>query len=112
MKLGKLAQGSRRVDVDVVGSEEKVGVVYRPMVLTSDNVARMVDESTPESETREILSELLESWEIENNDGSPLGTDPESLGKIPLEFLGAVIETIVRKDATVPESNGGASSAT
>lgn len=109
MKLGSIAKGTRRIEVDVPDSDEKVGVVYRPAVLTSNNIARMTDRSTSELETRGMLSELLESWEIEDDEtGEPLGTDPESLGKVPLEFIGHVLETILTKGGTVPEAKGGA----
>lgn len=111
MKVTELARGTRRVDIDVEGTDEKVAVHYRPAALTTANVARMTDPGTTDEESREILSSILESWEIEAEDGSQLGTSPEEIGTIPLEFIAAVITGIVTK-ATVPEGSGGTSSST
>lgn len=108
MKVSNLAQGTRRVEVDVEGSEEKVGVVYYPGKLTADAVAQITNPKATDAEAREILSDLLESWEIEGDDGEPYPTTPEAIGKLPLGFVGSVIVSLVTKEGTVPEGKGGA----
>lgn len=108
MKVGALTPGTRRVEVEIEGSDERVGVVYRPAALTADAVRIIVDPESTDDDARKVLSEILESWEIEGNDGEPYATTPEAIGALPLEFVGMVVNAIVTKAGVVPEGRGGA----
>jgi hypothetical protein len=111
VKVGSLSSETKRVEVPVGAGGEKVGVVYRPGLLTPNSVGRMLDKDAEEIEVRKLLEEVLVSWEIEQNDGTDLPTTVEAMGDLPLGFLGDVITEMIRGSA-VPEGNGGASSAT
>lgn len=107
VKVGALTQEEKRVEVPVEGSEETVGVVYRPALLTPNAVERILDPQAEEMEVRKLLAETLISWEIEGNDGEQLPPTVEAMGNLPLSFLGDVVTEIIR-GGRVPEGKGGA----
>lgn len=64
-----------------------------------------------------ILARLLESWNLERDDGSPLPAEAEGVGELPLAFVVEILRQLIRAQVQPaaplegPSSNGNGSAA-
>lgn len=95
MKLSTLAGKEQELDIRVGdGPEDVVHVVYQPGNLTlefADKIRELQAEGFDMEIALELLTRTLVSWDLENEDGSPLGVEPEAIKKIPIAFLGQLM---------------------
>lgn len=120
MKLASLTGGTRTVQVPVPATEEgsqdeTVTVTYRPGALTLETVERIGSLSSSGSEASaivEVFASVLESWDIETEDGQYLGVDPAAIKKVPVRFLFEIFSIITedaRPDPQIGEASEGSS---
>jgi hypothetical protein len=116
MKLSNLAPAVRHLEVRVgPGDEDVVKVGYRPGALTleiADKLKELRDDPMADLKVAEVfLLPLLESWDLQDDDGNVLPVTRESFAKLPIEFLGMMfleIRTDALPNPQMPAtSNGG-----
>lgn len=118
MKLSALKGKEQKVRIQVPSNEEgtpdeEVEVVYRPGVLTIDVFERVTELSSKNggdvSMVAELLSNVLVSWDLEedleNGQTQKLGISVEDIRKVPLPFLGQVLDKITRAVTPTPQKD-------
>lgn len=99
MKVSTLKSRTSRIWVEVPGdgdNTEKIWVDYRPGNLTLE-VSEKIRKAGLDSENDAIfvlLENLLAGWDLEDDDGSPLGVKAKDIKKVPLSFIGDVMVKI------------------
>src|SRR5688572_27366144 len=116
MKLQALKGGVRDLQVKVPGEgdapDEVVLVKYRPGELTlevADSMREAVVTSSLEADiAKTLLEPILVWWDIEDEEGNNLPTDDRGIKKVPLNFLGLVMEAVTSD--SLPNAQRGATS--
>lgn len=82
---------------------EEAKVTYRPLAITAELVAKgfSQDDATGDA-FFDMFSTLIVDWDVKNG-GKKVKIDKESLSKVPMSFLRAVYEAIM-KDAASGEA--------
>lgn len=126
MKLSALKGKEQRVTIQVPSDQEgspdeEIEVVYRPGVLTIDvfeKVSSLEKSGGDVSVVAELLANVLVSWELEDEveveqpDGTkatvvkPLGVSMEEIRKVPVPFLGQILEKITEAVTPTPQRGG------
>jgi hypothetical protein len=94
------------------GEEDVVNIRYRPGALTLGALKRL--ESAAASKDfkpdvfEDLLTPILVSWDLLQDDGTPLPITAEGLDQLPLEFIGELISTL--NTATKPDKDEGKAS--
>jgi hypothetical protein len=119
VKVGTLAKRVETARMTVPGGEgeedEYVNLEFRPGALTLGALSRLyeaakADTFDPEA-MEEMLKPILVSWDLLDDDGSPLPITREGLHKLPMEFVGELI-TVLAGNAKVDDAEGKASDVT
>jgi hypothetical protein len=119
VKVGTLAKRVEKARMVVPGDEgqedEYVNLEFRPGALTLGALSRLyeaakADTFDPEA-MEEMLKPILVSWDLLDDDGSPLPITREGLHKLPMEFVGELI-TVLAGNAKVDDAEGKASDVT
>lgn len=116
VKVGTLAKRVENARI-VVGPEEGevVNVEFRPGALTLgalDELQQAALQKTFNPVVFEtLLKPILVSWDLLDDDGSPLPITREGLHKLPLEFIGELV-SVLSSNAEVAEGEGKDSDAT
>lgn len=115
MKVSTLKAKIRRLWITVPGEDgaedEKVWVDYRPGALTlevADDLKEAVASGFDSDSAFVMVRSVLAGWDLEDDDGSPLGITDEDIKKVPLQFLGLVMQAM--EDDSRPNSQRGATS--
>ena len=85
--------GKQQKTATVAYDGETVDIVYRPGAFTPRVEARINEaqkDSTVSQELAQILSEVIISWDVLDDDGQPLPPTIDLLMDLPLAFLSAV----------------------
>lgn len=101
MKLSALVQKEREIQIRVGDApEDVVNVTYAPGRLTLEIADEIQAIATSKGAGGEmyamtgLLEPIMVSWDLENEDGSPLPCDASGLKKLPLEFMAILMEAI------------------
>lgn len=101
MKLSALKSRTRTLEIPVSGEEgepdEIVKVIYRPGEITlevSDNIKEAIASGFEADAAYAVLKPILVSWDLQDEDGSPLPVTEETLRIVPLTFLGLVMAAV------------------
>lgn len=101
MKVSALKAKIHRIWVVVPGEEgepeERIWVDYRPGALTLNTAEdlKVAMLSGLDSDAAFVmLRGVIAAWDLENDDGSQLGTSDEEIKTVPLTFLGMVMGAI------------------
>ena len=118
-RLGNMLGESGTIEIPVPG-DDPLRVTYRRDILTPRMQARMaMFQSAPadlagaaEALTFfcDVYGRLIASWNLTDDDGTPIGTDAESLKDVPLDVLTLVAREIGRATSPDPLSESGSSS--
>lgn len=96
MKISQLKGRVQTTHITVPGGEgepdETVEIKFTPGGLDLDALERSDREDI--SVIRNLLGPVLVSWDLQNDDGSPLGVTGDDLGRVPVDFLAQVLEAI------------------
>lgn len=94
--------------VEVTWEEETAQVTFLPGKMTPEflDELRATEESQGDKAVVAILSECLVTWELENEDGSPVGTDIHTLRQLPLPFLAHVLNHLQGDMGPTGEASG------
>lgn len=116
MKLAALAGENRTITVAVPGSssEETVEITYRPGAMNlevAEKVQELAEAGSFSVATVESLRTVLVSWDIQEEDGTPLDVTADSIRRVPLPFLMQVFSAI-HEDARPNPQTGEASEGT
>lgn len=114
MKVSALKSRVRTVYVEVPGEDEgappeRVWVKYRPGELTLEVAENLVEvaENRPDHEAiGALLEPILDSWDLEADDGSQLAVTPDVFRTVPLQFLGLLIQAITDDARPNPQMAG------
>lgn len=121
MRLSALKGQIRTLEIPVEGEEEPVKVQYRPGDLTleiADAMRAAVDQGVEERVVLVFLSEVLVSWDLEDeeygDDGQVSGSrtlsvEPEDIKKVPVPFLAQVMLAIQEDARPNPPTDGNSS---
>lgn len=116
MRLVTLAQEETVLKVKVDDTPEGVvTVTYRPGALNlevADQLREVAAGGFEPDALLILLRPILVSWDIENEDGSQLGVSDEEIKKVPLSFLGLLMQAITedaRPNPTTGETLEGTS---
>jgi hypothetical protein len=84
-------------------------VTYRPPSYTLEQADALANASQRDvRKAAEIISQLLEAWDLTHDDDTPIALDPESIARfVPSDILGEIAKAI-REDQSPGEA--GASS--
>jgi len=99
VKVSTLKSRTSRIWVEVPGDDgdtEKIWVDYRPGNLTLD-VSEKIRKASLDSENEAIfvlLENLLAGWDLEADDGKPLGVKAKDIKLVPLSFLADIMVKI------------------
>jgi hypothetical protein len=112
MKVGQLVKDARTVEIPIDG--EPLTVSFRPSEFTPATEAAMMDQvdgSRAGGGLCKLLAKVLVSWELVGDDEKPYPTTEAALRKLPIAFLGLVVQGItgdMRPNATsAAPLNGG-----
>lgn len=107
MKLSTLRGREQKVLVEVQnedGPPDNVEVIFKPGALTFDVIERIQDAAGTGGDAvlvAELLHTILVSWDLEEDleDGSvrPMTTSIEDIRKVPLPFIGLVMDKITEE---------------
>lgn len=114
MKVSTLKAKVARIWVEVPGEEEgdpaeKVWVDYRPGELTlevSDELKAAVESGFDSDIAFVMMRRVLAGWDLQNDDGSQMGTTDKEIKSVPLSFIGLVMQAI--EDDARPNPRRGA----
>lgn len=122
MKISKLTGQTAELDIKVPADpndpgsvEETVHIVYRPGALTleiSDKIRELQSSGFEVDIMLEMFKRMIVSWDLQDEDGQPLGVDVEAIKKVPLAFLGQLLgamESDIRPNQQRGETSDGAS---
>lgn len=103
MKVSNLSPSLRHIEIRVGPQpEDVVKVGYRPGALTlaiADELRALQFDPMADLRVAEVmLLPILESWDLQNDDGSELPVNEVTLKSLPIEFIGRVFNA-VREDA-------------
>lgn len=106
MKISKLVP-TTEIAVQIGNETVKVWAAAERMTFAMWNRAKNLTDESPEDErlsaTAEILSTLIEKWDLQENDGSQMVITPERLMELPVGVLtpimAAVFDTLNPTDA-------------
>lgn len=96
MKVSTLKSRTSRIWVEVPGNgddTEKIWVDYRPGNLTLE-VSEKIRKASLDSENEAVfvlLENLLAGWDLEDDNGAPLGVKAKDIKKVPLSFIGDIM---------------------
>lgn len=115
MKVSELNSRTRQLPITVAGQDgepdEVVHVTYRPGALTlgvSDKIREVAESGFEADVAKVMLLPLIVEWDLEEEDGSQLPFNEETLKSVPIEFLGMVLSAIA-EDARPNLSRAGTS---
>ena len=116
MRLSALKARTRTVQVPIPPQnddepEEYIEVTYKPGELTlevSDRLQEQIAINADDNEAvlKAMLLPLLETWDIEDEEGNQIPVNEETLRTIPLQFLMGVILTITADGRPDPQKVG------
>lgn len=111
MKLSALKNRVARLEIKVGdGPEDKVVVNYKPGALTYDMAERIqllaAGENPDKSVVFTMLMPLVESWDLQDDEGNDLGVTEEVLGELPLDFVANILVEIKEQMIAGPLSRG------
>lgn len=95
MRVGQLVKDVRTVEIPIDG--EPLSVTYRPSAITPATESAMMDEvdgSRAGSGLCKLLSKVLVGWDLVGDDDKPYPTTEAALRKLPIAFLGLVVQGI------------------
>lgn len=93
MRLSEIFSTSKTVEVTI--GDGKLAVTYRPDAVTPELVDRMNNTgSAPGEAIATSVVELVESWDLTDNDGQPYPLTVEAVRKLPVSFLSSVTNAI------------------
>lgn len=111
MKLSNLVGETATAVVHVGPAEDdNVTVVYRPGALTLETADKLVEARNSDFAIRaveELLRPLLVSWDLTDDEGNEIPCNEETLKKVPLNFLGMLVEQITMDNRPTPEEGKG-----
>jgi len=110
--LSKLANNT--ASVTLTYDEDSVTIVYYPARVTERTFAELqafagIDVATLAdgfASLNNILSNLIKSWDVQNDDGGMYPTDPASLAVLPIAFRLQVLSAVmgdIRPEALMPQ---------
>lgn len=113
--LSQLAEYRKVVTVEY--ADEQVKIWFKPGVVTpelTDKLTAKRPDGDTESNTKGLTDFLLlslDSWDVLGEDGKPLAPSLDLIGKMPIEFLNAIFNAIMRSmqagEATGATSGAG-----
>lgn len=87
-----LAEFSKnRRTIPVVYFNATIDVTYRPAAYTAEVAAQAIDQPVGE-----FLELLIDSWDLTDENDTPIETDADSLVKLPLRLLQECAAAIIR----------------
>lgn len=113
IKISHLKNDEREVTV-TYGGEEAV-VVYRPSGYTPVTENAMQDamgDRRPGAGLARLLSGILVSWDVLDEDGDQMDTTYETISKLPVPFISAVVSQVsddMNSDREEIKNSGGGS---
>lgn len=118
-KLRNMLGDNGRLEIPVPG-DDPLAVEYRRGILTPRMQARMAlfQDVTAGDARRaaealdffcDVYARLIESWNLTDDDGLPIGTDAEAIRDVPIDALTLVAREIGRATAPDPLSGNGSS---
>lgn len=96
MKLSTVKSERKKLTCDFEDLGE-LNLVYIPGALTpevEDEVVKALSEPGQGKFITQFLSELIESWDLLDDDDNPIPCTPEGLRPVPIPFLGNVLDKI------------------
>lgn len=101
MQLSKIT--SARLTLAIPIGDETLNVVYRPQAITLELVDRKEIAQTIPGETLALtLVELIESWDLIDDQGNTYPLTVEAVKRLPVEFVNAVLEVVLRESRLNP----------
>ena len=101
MKVSTLKKKVSRIYVTVPGEGEDpaevVWVDYRPGELTlevSDELKAAVASGFESDVAYVMMSRVLSDWDLQDDEGRPLGVTEQAIKSVPLTFIGLIMEAI------------------
>lgn len=107
MKVSALKARTRTVPVTIPGSDgepdEDVNITYRPGSLTLElweqiqTIANDPQGADIDATKTFLMSDddpLIVAWDLEEDDGTPFPCDVEHFAKLPLDFMGLMVQAI------------------
>lgn len=93
------------------GESERIWVDYRAGELTlgvGDEIRAAVDGGFVSDVGKVVLKRILVDWDLQDDNGDPLGVGDEAINSVPLPFIGQVLQAI--QDDILPNAPTGATS--
>lgn len=120
MKVSSLKAKVSRIWIEIPGENEgdpveRIWIDYRPGELTlavADELKEAVATGFESDMAKIMLTKVLADWDLQNEDGSPMGVSEEEVKSVPLTFLGLImagIEADSRPNAQRDVISGGGS---
>jgi hypothetical protein len=120
-KLSNMIGETGTVEIPVAGDEPLI-VTYRRGVMTPRIQKRMMEMTTvAEAELTpalagaaldfvcDVYGRLIDSWNLTDDSGAPIGTTPDALSDVDVSILKAVVEAIGGAGQVDPLSGSGSS---
>lgn len=113
MRLSHVLADERNVTIEIDG--EKLAVTYRPSSFTpevEDAFLSTMDNRRSGNAMAQVLAGMLVGWDLQDEQGSVYPTTEAELRKLPMLFLGQVVEAImedIRPNARKRSSSNGGS---
>lgn len=106
IRLSDITRSTRKITVDI-GAHEPLEIEYRAEAYTPELEA-LIDnaEKRPASTLAQMLSRLVVSWTLEEDDGRMYPPDEKHLAKLPMSFLLAVFTAIAEDMRPNPPKAG------
>lgn len=95
IKLHELTENEATCQAEFMG--ETASVTYRPAAYTpelEEEIRECTNEDLPSNSLAVLLSEVLISWEVLDENGDKIPPEYENLRKMPTRFLAAVVRAI------------------
>ncbi len=101
MQLSKIT--SERQELAVAFGEDVLNLVFRPQAVTLELVDRKEQAlSNPGDVLAQTLVDLVESWDLVEDNGATYPLTLAAVRKLPLEFVNGILEAILKESRLNP----------
>lgn len=107
VRLSHLARDKRTCTVAV--GDESVTVVYRPSAITpelEDQLREYAADQRGGAALVALLAQCLVEWDVLDDTGTPLQPTTENLRRLPIAFLGQVVQALMEDLRPNPPRGG------
>lgn len=89
-------------DIEVPFGSEVLRVRYRPLTYTVREMTE-IRESQDEGRIVDTMLRLLESWDLTQDDGTPVPIDADALRDVPTHIFAGILKAVAKEQEPDPE---------